>query len=665
MKNLVVFFSYLLFFLFFQSTSIYGGDAGDLVAAAYTGGIAHPPGYPLYSFLGYILTHIPISTVAWRVGLLSVIPAAGTLTLIYMLLTRFTKDKVIPFIASTTLAATYLFWLYGVVPEVFALLAFFISCLLYAAYSFSQSPSIRKLYALAFVVGLSLAHHHIIIFAIPAIGLLIWQQRGFIQKLSPIHFFKILLWAALGLSPYIWVYISALRNPAVIWDDPISLQNIIRLISRADYGSFQSGTTYGQDIRSRFLQFVALFDFYSADFTLLGMILFVIGAISSLVRRVKVAIPLLIGFLLTGPLYFFYASYLFTSAFHIATAERFLIPSYVFFTVIMGYGMYFLLQRTRSMLHTYYPKLQNIVTLALIGLYVLIPCSLLYSNLPKISILKHDRTAENFGRDILQSVEPHSILLLQGDHPVFNTQYMYYAEGMRNDVSILHMTKFLNGTGYRQIRKYYPDLTIPKTPDTLLAIVPFIKRHYQQYPIYSTVPFELVPEGYRWVPYGLLYRLYKEDDIPAYPRVKAENDRLWQSYQHPLEGSLGQYKNLMLSNITDYYKDASVRRGLYAATHGEDYVGALKYYTYALMLDPHRGSILYLKGDAYMSLNMCDRALDHFKKGFSYRSDDPQLFYESMMAVYKVCYKDQEKATYWTRKRDAFLKQKETKLKGL
>src|SRR4051812_25969512 len=36
--------------------SVPTGDSGELIAAAYTAGIAHPPGYPLYMLLGYVVS---------------------------------------------------------------------------------------------------------------------------------------------------------------------------------------------------------------------------------------------------------------------------------------------------------------------------------------------------------------------------------------------------------------------------------------------------------------------------------------------------------------------------------------------------------------------------------------------------------------------------------
>lgn len=45
-------------------------DSGELITAAYTLGIAHPPGYPLWCILGKLFSLIPLGNVAWRVNLL-------------------------------------------------------------------------------------------------------------------------------------------------------------------------------------------------------------------------------------------------------------------------------------------------------------------------------------------------------------------------------------------------------------------------------------------------------------------------------------------------------------------------------------------------------------------------------------------------------------------
>ncbi len=46
-------------------------DSGELISAAYTFGVAHPPGYPLYVLLGWMFSKLPVGSVAWRINLMS------------------------------------------------------------------------------------------------------------------------------------------------------------------------------------------------------------------------------------------------------------------------------------------------------------------------------------------------------------------------------------------------------------------------------------------------------------------------------------------------------------------------------------------------------------------------------------------------------------------
>ncbi|MGD9101843.1 MAG: DUF2723 domain-containing protein, partial [Anaerolineae bacterium] len=47
----------------------YGADGGDLVTAAHTLGVPHPPGYPTYTLLAWLFTRLSLGNVAWRVNL--------------------------------------------------------------------------------------------------------------------------------------------------------------------------------------------------------------------------------------------------------------------------------------------------------------------------------------------------------------------------------------------------------------------------------------------------------------------------------------------------------------------------------------------------------------------------------------------------------------------
>ena len=67
----------------------FGGDGGELITAAVTGGVPHPQGYPTYSLLGSLLRWLPLGTVAYRFNLFSAVCMAATAAII----SQIAKDK--------------------------------------------------------------------------------------------------------------------------------------------------------------------------------------------------------------------------------------------------------------------------------------------------------------------------------------------------------------------------------------------------------------------------------------------------------------------------------------------------------------------------------------------------------------------------------------------
>ena len=71
----------LLLYVSTMAPSVVPGDAAEFQFVPYILGIAHPPGYALYTMVGWLYTKlIPFGHDAYRLNLLSAILAAGTLT---------------------------------------------------------------------------------------------------------------------------------------------------------------------------------------------------------------------------------------------------------------------------------------------------------------------------------------------------------------------------------------------------------------------------------------------------------------------------------------------------------------------------------------------------------------------------------------------------------
>src|SRR5271154_1693756 len=52
-------------------------DSGELITAAAKFGVGHPPGYPLWTLSGFLLTHLfPFGNLAWKTNLLDAVLGA-------------------------------------------------------------------------------------------------------------------------------------------------------------------------------------------------------------------------------------------------------------------------------------------------------------------------------------------------------------------------------------------------------------------------------------------------------------------------------------------------------------------------------------------------------------------------------------------------------------
>lgn len=660
---LIFFLVLLCFYTFFQSISIYGGDAGDLVSAAYVAGTAHPPGYPLYTFIGHLLTLVPFSTVAWRVSLLSSVPTALALTILFIFVSTLTKSKLSSLIACISLGLTYLYWLYASVPEVFALNTLFAISLIYLLYLWAKCKNIKLLYLFFFIFGLSLTHHHIILFLTPAFIYQIYSNKKAIGRLtlrSKLIFLGLFL---AGLTPYIYIYLVAIRIPPITWNDPVNLGNFIRLVTRAQYGTFHSGIHYTTTLASRFLQLPVIFELMLEDFAPFGILLAGAGAVFQYIKRRSIFKYLFIGYLFSGPFYFFYASYNLFGEFNLATLERFLHPSYIFIAIWVTEGIACLQYVFTKVIGKFAPVSRaKIYSYLLYLIFIIMPISLFYINYPRISILRQDLTAENLAYDILNSAPKNSILLLSQDIPIFNSQYIYYTQKIRADIKLIPYGKLFAGEYNKQIKKYYPDLILPQVTGQKF-VDEFIKKNYSKFPVYSNTLIGVNIRDSAWAPYGLLYKFELKKDPSKDHKLFKINEKLWQSYHDPLTGSLGKFKNLMLFNVVEYYFAAHLRAATFAVIVKND-DSAIKHLRQAQRLIPSKPDTYFTLAVIYNNQKQCKEAIRYAEKAKDIDDDFPGV-YPLISKIYRECFEDEKKAASYEKLFKNKIKKEEIPVKNL
>src|SRR3989338_6090208 len=132
------------------------GDAGELIAAAYTLGIPHPPGYPLYCILGKLFTFIPIGSIAYRTNMMSAFFAAACAGTVYLILRLKEIRKAASAVSAFLLAFSSMFWSQAVISEVYAMNAFFVSATFFILALWEKTRKTKYLYLFSFFFGLGI-----------------------------------------------------------------------------------------------------------------------------------------------------------------------------------------------------------------------------------------------------------------------------------------------------------------------------------------------------------------------------------------------------------------------------------------------------------------------------------------------------------------------------
>ena len=167
--------------LFLTALAVYGAttapgllpaDSGEFQLVAARLGVAHPPGYPLYTLVGFAFIHLlPLGSPAYRLNLLSALLAAGTLVLVSAAVRRWSEKGEGPttagclggLVAALALGTAPTFWTQATIANIRMPTLFLAALGFYALARFTQAhrraQADRALLLLAVALGTGLAHH--------------------------------------------------------------------------------------------------------------------------------------------------------------------------------------------------------------------------------------------------------------------------------------------------------------------------------------------------------------------------------------------------------------------------------------------------------------------------------------------------------------------------
>src|SRR3984893_7667456 len=450
-------------------------DSGELIVAARSLGVAHPPGFPLYLILAHVASVVPIGSVAQRVNFASALFAAlacGMLTLVVAELLKLSeivsavrrpgnkttrkekrssqRDTAEPrsefnqlLILAVAVAAGLLFacartlWAYATIAEVYTLNSLLILAVFFFLLRWrrrlleSRHFATRErfgenthcdwlLYVAAVLFGLAFGAHHVTVaLTLPALAVIVYQTEG-------AKFFrgKRLIFAALwaiGALLFVCSYLpfAAAREPILNWGNPSSLSAIWAHVTGRQYQVFLSFSP--GNIGSQLPQFAGLLLREFSPRWLPLALSFAIVGIAAAFKRDRTTFFFLLFIVLADVGY--------VLNYDIAEdKDAYYLPTFITVAIAAGLGLHRLLSWQKFNRHRAY----LIVALAIL----LLPALAFASNWP-FNNRRHYFIAQDYVENILNSVEPNGLLLTldwQVASPMLNAREI---ERRRPDVQVI------------------------------------------------------------------------------------------------------------------------------------------------------------------------------------------------------------------------------------
>ena len=532
------------------------GDTPELITAAVTLGVPHPPGYPLFTMLGHFFSLLAIGPIPFRVNLLAAVCHALTVGIAYFTTLRLSGYRSAAAIAALTLAVSPIFWAWSLVADVFPLNNLLASLLIYLLVRWQERPERTGfLIAMFFFGGLALTNQQTIVLLGPAFYFVLWQSRDRWRRRPQV--FAICMGAFLiGLLPYVYVPWAAARHPVMNWGDVSSLRDLASLILRRSYGTGHLVSSAGIMGGSPVDRVVALF----LSFGPLMGLLILCGLFHAYRHRRWYFYFTLLAFACTGLFFVSIANLnLGKNLAALYVLERFFLLSQVVLAPLMGFGVLLIAELIASS-GLALPRTSLRLVMAAAGMSIFAAVLLNYRSLDQ----SHNHIARSFAQDIFASVDPGSILLVSGDEIVLPLVYMQVVEGKRQDVTLV-LQPLLRGDWYlRQLRERYPDFNVPFTHyDGQSNSVRTLIEANKERRIFMMGPApdgdQSLKGGYQFIPHGLVDLIKPRGNDLDLNQVANDNEQLLSRYQPPAPDAIK--SKSFENNILSDYAEPALRIG--------------------------------------------------------------------------------------------------------
>ncbi len=463
-----------------------GADGADLIAAAMTGGVPHPSGYPTYCLLGRLFALLPLGNLAHRFNLFSAAAAAGSAALAFLLVGNLLDEEAaqgkagardaIALGAALVWATGGILWSQAIIAEVYALHALFAALAFYLASRRAALGRPRAWLGLGLALGLGLGNHLTLALLLPGLALWLWPLA------RPRRLAALLGGLALGLMVYLYPPLAARGDPPLAWGDPRDWAGFWWLVSGRLYQRYLFSLPLGE-LPGRLIRWAQL---GVAQLTLPGAALALVG-LEARWRRMP-----------RGWLGASLASVALCSAYaigyHTSDSYVYLLPVFLIAVAWLAQGALCAgdwLATRRAWLG--WP---GWLAPALLALW------LAGSNYARLD-LHNDAEVAGWADSVLQTAPAGALLVTGADGHTFALDYLQWVEGRRTDLLAVDAELLPYPWYQQQLIRRHPELGEIGSPD----LAPLLAQRLAQGPVYLSTYREELAADWRLEQEGNLWRV--------------------------------------------------------------------------------------------------------------------------------------------------------------
>jgi hypothetical protein len=427
---LIALFALVVYFITLCPT-IFADDCGEIATAVATGGVMHPPGYPLYTLIGQLFIKVvPWGESAHRLGLLSCVCAAAAVAVTFLLARLAGAGRAWSVAGALTLAFSQALWMQATKVETYALNALLVSLLLYGAFVVSKSASPKTFLATALCGGLALTNHLTVVWLIPALAVLtlptLYRKHGAARFVGLLVAAIVLCLAPLPL--YLTEMVAARSHPGgQIWGDPSNFHRLWLHVTGARYHSlFQVPTL--EFFYQRDIVFASSWLWQNMGLMLVAAVIGLAVMLRDTDRR-----PLAIG-LIVGVVGYLACN----TMYHILNIFEYYTTTVLMLSVAAAVGADFVFTSVRERAASDGVRAGSILGSAAVALTCIAPIVLHWTECDRSDASYMRGLAQN----TLRSVPQDAIVIAAGDNNVFPLWYVQEVLRERPDVAVIPRQTF-------------------------------------------------------------------------------------------------------------------------------------------------------------------------------------------------------------------------------